>query len=96
VDIGDVASRESSTKAVRLRTLRRGGLGVLAKADRAGCCEARIGRLEDTTLSAEMGTLLMAATVGATRMAAGEGEREGSVGGNDGGVVVNVSGGRPG
>ena len=96
MDIGDAASRESSTKAARLRTLRRGGLGVLAKADRAGCGEARVGELGDETTSTELGTLLMAANVGATRKVAGEGEREASVGGDKCEDVVEISGGRPG
>jgi hypothetical protein len=89
-------SKESSTKAARLRTLRRGGLGSLTKADRAGCREARVGGLGDKTPSAEMGTLLIAATAGTTRVAAGEGGRDGNVGGDNEGVVVNASGGRPG
>jgi hypothetical protein len=83
VDIGDATSRASSTKAARLRTLRRGGLGVLAKADRNDCGEARAGGSEDGTLSTEQWTSLTAANAGMTRRVAGEGEREGSVGEDD-------------
>jgi hypothetical protein len=90
-----VTSRESSANAARLRTLRRGGLGPLVNADRAGCDAVRTGGAGDEDSSAA-GTLLIAASVGATREVAGEGEREGRVVGDRRETAEESSGGRPG
>lgn len=78
-----------------MRTLRRGGLGAFDNADRAGCVAVRTGKAGDEGSSAA-GTLLIAASVGATREAAGEGEREGSVVWDSREAVEESSGGRPG